>query len=339
MAKKDVLAQLLVRLRGTRVAIGLGFSQTDKLIILAYHRVLDLADESSFPYDPELVSASVEDFTWQMAMVRRYFRPLHLSEALRWLDEGRPLPPRAIAVTFDDGHGDNYTNAFPVLRRLGIPAMIFLSTGYIDRGKLFWFDEVALRLSRTPQLELEIPTLDLRLRLENIAQRRRATALVLACLKAVPDQERHAALKELACASELGEVAAEQQSVALTWHQIAEMHDAGIEFGSHTVSHPVLSRVSDPELYAELSQSRQELEGRLGQPVEILSYPVGGRDAVDDRVICAARDCGYRLGLSYLPGVNRWPLADRYRLHRLAVERYTTRARFEAMLAFPTVFQ
>lgn len=337
--KKDAFAWLLARLGVTQITTSLRRGSSGNLMILAYHRIFNLDDEDSFPYDPELVSASVEDFTWHMCMVHRHFRPIHLSEALRRLDEGRPLPPRVIAVTFDDGHRDNYTHAFPVLQRFGIPAMIFLSTGYMDRRKTFWFDEVAFRLYRTPRLSLELRTLDLRLALGDVAQRRRATAMVLARLKAVANRERHAALDELACASALGDLEADERSGALTWQQVQEMHCAGVEFGSHTVSHPILSRVSDRELHTELSRSKQELEQRVGQRVEILAYPVGGRAAFDDRVVCAARQCGYRLGLSYLPGVNRWPPADRYSLRRLHVERYTTRARFEAMLACPGIFQ
>ena len=334
--KKDALAWVFGATRISAMRARLGPARG--LAILAYHRVFDLDREKDFPYDPELVSASVEEFGWQMETLSRHFEPLHLSEVLRHLDEGRPLPPRAVAVTFDDGHLDNYTNAFPVLRRLGVPATIFLSTGYMDQEETFWFDEVAFRFQRTPRPELELATLGLRLALGDPGQRRQATEDVLARMKEVPNTERLAALRELAVESGIDGTRSDTRSRPLTWEQVREMRDGGVEFGSHTVSHPILSRLRDDELRTELDASKRELEKQLGRPADCLAYPVGGETAYDQRVVDVARECGYRMALTYVSGPNLWPPADRYRLQRLHVERYTTRARFTGMLAFPSVF-
>ena len=333
--RRDAFAWLLGVTRLSVLGAGWG---PGTLSILAYHRVFDIEREQDFPYDPDLVSASVADFTWQMETLHRHFRPLHLAEALRRLDERIPLPPRAVAVTFDDGHRDNYTHAFPVLRRLGVPATIFLSTGYMDRKETFWFDDVAYRLQRASRDAIELRSLGLRLVLGDAARRRRATDEVLAKLKLVPNAVRLSALRELAEESGVEAGIGDERSRPLTWAQVREMRDAGVEFGSHTVSHPILSRLGDEELRAELRLSREELERQLGRRVVLLAYPVGGEDAFDERVVRIARECGYRMALTYVSGANRWPPGDRYRLRRLHVERYTTRARFSAMLAFPRLF-
>jgi peptidoglycan/xylan/chitin deacetylase (PgdA/CDA1 family) len=335
--KKDALAWLFAVTRVSTLGAHLA-ARSGTLSVLAYHRVFDVGQDEDFPYDRELVSASVAEFAWQMETLRRHFRPLHLGEALRLLEENRPLPPRAVAVTFDDGHRDNYTNAFPVLRKAGVPATVFLSTGYMDQKGTFWFDEVAFRLHRTPRREMEVPALGLRLALGTPAQRRQATDDVLARLKAVPNADRLAALRELAHESGVDGMEADARSRPLTWEQVREMRDGGVEFGSHTVSHPILSRLGDEELRMELRSSKEELEKQLGRRVECLAYPVGGETAYDERVVEMARACGYRMALTYVPGVNPWPPGDRYRLRRLHVERYTTRARFTGMLAFPSLF-
>jgi peptidoglycan/xylan/chitin deacetylase (PgdA/CDA1 family) len=336
--KKDALAWLFAATQISALAPRLHVGPSRTLTILAYHRVFDIGSEEDFPYDPELVSASIADFRWQMETLRRYFRPLHLGEALRCLEENRTLPPRAVAVTFDDGHGDNYLNAFPVLRSLGVPATIFLSTGYMDREETFWFDEVAYRLHRTPQREIGVRTLGLRLSLGSVAERRRATEVVLAGLKTISNADRLVALRELARECGVEGMAGDTRSRPLTWGQVKEMQDCGVEFGSHTVSHPILSQLSDDELRLELGASKEELERRLERRVELLAYPVGGDSAYDERVVRVARECGYRMALTYVHGVNRWPPEDSHRLRRLHVERYTTRARFSGMLAFPTLF-
>ena len=117
------------------------------------------------------------------------------------------------------------------------------------------------------------------------------------------------------------------------------MANCGIEFGSHTVTHPILTNLTDKELDFELVKSRRDIETQTGRPVHAVSYPVGGRSAFDDRVRSAANRAGYCLGLSYLPGTNRLPGLDRSGLRRQHIERYTDRAYFAAMLGLPEVFQ
>lgn len=305
--------------------------------ILAYHRVWDLEDEQRFPYDPELVSGSTREFEWQMRWLRRHMTPVPLAALVESLETKRPLPPRAVAVTFDDGHRDNYTHAFPILRDWGIPATIFLSTGYMDSPRTFWFDEVAYRLYATRLERVSIPALDLVLSLADVASRRVAARDVLVSMKRVSDGVRLEAIEQLAGATGIASVD-DSRSAALTWSQVAEMRAGGITFGSHTVSHPILSRIEDAQLREELARSRQALTDRDLGDSNVLAYPVGGTETFDDRVVAQARACGYRMGLAYTSGVALWPPADPFRIPRLHVERYTTRSRFVAMLTVPETF-
>jgi peptidoglycan/xylan/chitin deacetylase (PgdA/CDA1 family) len=335
--RREALARLAVALGADRAALGLRAGPSRELTILAYHRVLDMGPEDAFPFDPELVSASVEDFRWQMQALARACTPIGLGEVARRLAAGEALPPRAVAVTFDDGHRDNHTHAFPILRAAGVPATIFLSTSYIGGKATFWFDRVARQLYSAPQGPLEVPALGLQVELSDVASRRAAAARVLGAMKVVPDAKRHEALAELQAASGVA-VDAGERSGALSWDQVREMHAGGVEFGSHTVTHPILSRVDDQALERELADSRREISERLGTPADLLAYPVGGESAYDERTVATARACGYRLGLTYVTGTNPWPPGDPFRLRRLHVERYTSRERFAAMLAFPRLF-
>lgn len=335
--KRDALAWLAAATGVSALAPRLRTGPARALAILAYHRIYDMGPEDDFPYDPELVSATPADFCWQMRTLSRRFTPIHISEAARLMARGLPLPPRAVAVTFDDGHRDNYTHAFPILREAGVPATIFLATGYLDRPGTFWFDEVAHLLYSTRRGALELPGMGIRLMLGDVASRRAAAAHVLGVLKVVPDAKRREALVELRVATGVEPLPGDR-SATLTWSQVREMRAGGVEFGSHTVDHPILSRLDADGLESELAESRREIIARLGIEADLLAYPVGGESAYDERVVTAARACGYRMALTYVSGVNPWPPADPYRLRRLHVERYTTRARFAAMLAFPAIF-
>jgi peptidoglycan/xylan/chitin deacetylase (PgdA/CDA1 family) len=305
--------------------------------ILAYHRIWDMGTEEDFPFDPELVSATVADFEWQMRWIASHMDPVPLADLMRSLDGGHALPLRAVAVTFDDGYRDNHTHAFPVLRACGVPATVFLSTAYIDGTETFWFDQVAYRLHRTGEARVAVPSAGLELSLGDVASRRAAAARLLEVLKELPEARRLAALDELVAATGIGRID-DPRGAPLDWAQVSEMRRGGVTFGSHTVTHPILSQVDDGQLLRELAVSRAEIACRgLGEG-DVLAYPVGGESAYDERTVRAARECGYRMALSYVPGTSPWPPIDPFRLRRLHVGRETTRARFCAMLTFPGVF-
>jgi peptidoglycan/xylan/chitin deacetylase (PgdA/CDA1 family) len=318
-----------------------GMAANSHLVILAYHRVLDVPDEDAFPGDPELVSASREEFERQMRFVQRHFVPIRFADALRSMDDGKPLPRRSLIVTFDDGHIDNYTNAFPVLKSLGMPATIFLSTQYIDQPNLpFWFDRVSQLLYFASPGLLEIPVLDYRADLSDMPSRRLHTRLLLGKLKAQDNDRRLAALAQMEAllAASVPETVAAQRS-AMNWDEVHEMAACGIEFGSHTVTHPVLTRLDDAALVRELVDSRAAIRSHIAQPVDIVAYPVGKMSAFSSRIEKAASACGYRLGVSYETGTNRaCGGVDQFALRRLPVERYVSFGHFKSMLSLPRVF-
>ena len=340
MGKKEFLANVLLAAGVFPVVRNFPAWMGNDLRLLAYHRVFDVADESNFPFDPELISASTADFQAQIEHVATYFVPVTCADVLAAIGGGRALPRRAIVITFDDGHADNYTHAFPVLRRLGVPATIFLSTAYIGEAGTFWFDNVANTMFRAPRGSYRVPGLNGPLRLADVASRRLASDVTLRHLKELPDTQRRdviTSLNEL-LKTDL-DVNDSAMSGAMSWDQVREMASTGIEFGSHTVSHPVLTQLDDVALDRELVESRETIAAQIGRSVDIIAYPVGGPRAFDSRVIAAVQRAGYRLGLSYVSGVNQLHRFNRFAVRRLHVERYTSRAQFHAMLEFPAVFK
>ena len=100
---------------------------------MGYHRI---ADTTSHVYG---VCVSPEHFIEQMQTLRKYALPISLSKLVQHLKDGS-LPPKSVAVTFDDGYADNLYSAKPILENYEIPATVFICTGYV--GKQFWWDEL-----------------------------------------------------------------------------------------------------------------------------------------------------------------------------------------------------
>jgi peptidoglycan/xylan/chitin deacetylase (PgdA/CDA1 family) len=340
MIGKRKLAAALLQQAGLLQAIAaLRAHFSNSLTILAYHRILDIADEELFPFDIELVSASVASFTEQMRYIKEHYTPLSFADILQCLDRAEAPPRGAVIVTFDDGFADNYRNAFPILKKFDIPATIFLSTGYIDSGEIFWYEKLSYAVLTAAPCNLVIPQLD-RIRIEGAAWlRRNALKILMRHLQRIPDQARMQLLGSLfrQLSVDPGRID-DVRSGPMTWEQILEMSVNRIEFGSHGVSHPVLSMLDSMKLQHELTHSRGHIESMLGKPVQVLAYPVGGEEAFNETVRAAVKSAGYRLGVSYIAGIETPAKWDAYALRRLHVERYVDLRYFKAMLALPELF-
>lgn len=337
---RDRVAEFAGATGAARLIYAMSGSRSDALRILAYHRILDIGPEQDFPGDPELVSASVADFTWQMRYIKRHFKPVQLSEVLEALASGERLPPGSVAVTFDDGHLDNYVNAFPILRDLAIPATIFLSTDYIGSRSPFWFDRVITLMHFAPAGRFRVQSASLDTFLTDAASRRRVGGELVRTLKRTPDPDRRVLLAELEeLLAAFVPAGLSERQFAMNWEQVREMAGAGIEFGSHAMSHQVLTMLSDQALEHELRESRRLIQCETGQAVEVIAYPVGSAEAYDDRVVSTARSCGYTMGVSYRPGINAMRSLDRFALTRLRVERYVSRPKFQSLLCLPGLLE
>lgn len=121
----------------------------------------------------------------------------------------------------------------------------------------------------------------------------------------------------------------------LTWSEVRELRSAGVEFGSHTVTHPQLQHLSHAGIRRELRASREEIEARLGEPVLSFSYPYKFPET--DRAFCGRlredlSESGYRNGVSTVIGVPH-SAADPFFLERLPVNSADDAALLRAKLA------
>ncbi len=331
-SKKDKLAKLFSVL-GVNPAVKYFRSLVIRdLRIIAYHRICDVDDSN----DRELVSASVAEFDWQVRHIREHYHALTFADAMQCLQERRDLPRNAIVITFDDGFYDNYANAFPVLKKHGIPATFFVSSGYIGSGETFWFNQVARMINGNPGKFFTVESRDFKLP-EDIASRLELVPEVLNLLKQVPNQSRLDYLRDIA--RQLNHVDdCDALARPMNWEQVKEMSNNGCEIGSHTVSHPILTQISAQQLSREIHDSKKEIEARIGREIHSISYPEGMDYAYNKNVLNEVDEAGYAFGATYVPGNNYRPRVHDYLLRRGHIERYINRERFAAMLSLPEIF-
>ncbi len=156
--------------------------------ILTFHRVNDDND----PFLPSLPTAV---FAARMAYIARHYRVMTVEDLAAALQEGR-VPKNALAITFDDGYRDNFTHAAPILKRLGLPATIFLVTGHIDTPRALWFDRLAMAFKSATARRVELADGQL-LSLGTVSDRLAALDAALTHLKRLSDDERTDSVEQL----------------------------------------------------------------------------------------------------------------------------------------------
>lgn len=263
------------------------------LHILMYHRVLAAPDPLR-PGDP-----TVKDFRDQMRVLKRWFQPVDLLTGAQQLAAGK-LPPRAVAVTFDDGYRDNFTLALPVLQAFGIPATVFVASGYLDGGNM-WNDLLIDAVRAAPGQSINLTEFGLdSFQAPGPEEGFAALRPLLLALKPLPPVKRHAAV--LACAEQCGAPLPER--LMLTPEELRALARGGVRIGAHTVSHPILATLDDAEAAHEISASRTALAEITETPIEVFAYP-NGRPDLDyaPRDAETVRDLGFACAVSTRPAL------------------------------------
>lgn len=288
--------------RFARLVVGNG---GDSLLVLVFHRVLPEPDPL-LSEDPD-----VADFAAQMDVVRATCTVLPLAEAVERLYK-HSLPAHAACITFDDGYANNLTCAAPVLEKKGLPATVFVTTGFLEGGRM-WNDTVIESVRRAGG-ELDLTPIGLgRFELPDLPARRHASQSLRRILKYLDPQERAEKISRIA------EIVGHDlpEGLMLSESQVKQLAGRGIDIGAHTVSHPILARMEDLAARREILASKAMLEAATGAPVELFAYPNGQpqRDYLR-RHVDMVREAGFSAAVSHAWGACHVG-SDRFQLPRM----------------------
>jgi peptidoglycan/xylan/chitin deacetylase (PgdA/CDA1 family) len=276
-----------------------------RLTILIYHRVLPQRD----PLFPEEVDATT--FDQHMGHLASCFKVLPLHDAVRRLRNGS-LPHNAACVTFDDGYADNAEVALPILQKHGITATFFVATGFLNGGRM-WNDTVIELVRRAPGPLLDLSHAGLgRFQIETLPHRRQAIFSLLNALKYLPLESRQMRVDEMAALIPV----IPPNDLMMTSDQIRILHNAGMEIGGHTKSHPILARMDYGAARAEIAHGKETLESVIRAPIHVFAYPNGkpGQDYLPDHV-AMVKNLGFEAAVSTAWGAAKGG-SDLYQLPR-----------------------
>lgn len=256
--------------------------------VLMYHR---------FSEQPAAGCVHRAEFERQVGYLARHFSVLRMDQVFEVLASGQNLPADAVVITVDDGYLDFYEIAFPVLRAVGLPATLFLTTRFVDGDFWLWPDQVRYILQHSEVLEsMAIPGYASMAGIPlDAGSRDMFWMRIVEYLLSVDETVKQDWLREFTArqgvefpVSPVGEYS------AVNWEQVREMSASNIEMGAHTRSHPSLGKLARARLAEEVQGSADDVERQTGRRPVSFCYPNGQPGDYNNIVKDFVRHAGYK---------------------------------------------
>jgi peptidoglycan/xylan/chitin deacetylase (PgdA/CDA1 family) len=251
------------------------------LQFLLYHGVRPDSDRES--PDIRKKHVSEKQFRQNIRWLKRWMNPVSMSQAAAWLKGEGDLPARAVCVTFDDGYTNNATTAAKILKEEKVPAIFYLTTGFVDGTHALWVDrfENAFRKTGADAAADE-------------KQRRE--------FKTLPEEERESKLRALE--EKTGSIASELFPLQkpMSWEQAGELLDQGFEIGAHTITHPILAACTPERREQEILGSKKRIEEKLGIECRHFAFPNGQPSDWNRDVVTVIKNAGFETCLTTVDG-------------------------------------
>ncbi len=305
---------------------------TSRSLILMYHRVAKQG------IDPWALAVTPEHFAQHLDILKKHTQPISLRELALAHQQGK-IPQRAVVITFDDGYADNLYNAKPILDKYQIPATVFIATGYTEKKREFWWDEldnIFFQPKKLPEklslkvngklhgwelgeavnyTEVEQPNYETRAWNAQTGTRMYLYHSVWNQLLNLEEIEREEALNKIIEWANYQPIPRFTHR-PMTPEELLILESSGwIEIGAHTINHPALPAHSVTTQKAEIEKSKAYLEKILGHPVTTFTYPFG---AYNNQTRSIVKKAGFICACSTVEETV-WKWCDRFLLPRFTV--------------------
>ena len=289
-------------------------------VILLYHRIVE--DNTKYLDKGPGMHHHIRDFEEEIPYLKKHYQVLPMDEVIAQIKSGKGFDRPTVAITFDDGYLDNYTLAYPVLKKYGIPATIYLTTSLIDTDERTWTDQIEHALLQTHREYFVVPALfgEQKISIRTNEEKRTICIDLGSKLKAVPDMRRKELLRDIFEGLGInGSNPLERRPrIMLNWDEVREMAGNGITFGSHSHTHPILSRMPLQEAKEDILISKCIIEEQLGTKVKHFAYPNGRAEDFSEELRRYCANIGFESVASVIYGVNDAAHGNEFALRRIS---------------------
>lgn len=298
--------------------------------ILCFHGVVAHKPDP----DVEQEALPVGQFIRLLRVVKKSFNVITLAELVAAIREGYSPPPRSIVITFDDGYVTNYTVVAEVLADLKMPWSTFLPAELVETGGRQWIDDVYLLIHRGSRQHIRLNWGEdvLQFDLSTSRQRHDAVFHIRESCRYVPEPIRCQRIQEiygLYSQDELQYLRAKYPAFApMTWDQARELKAAGVDVGSHGLTHIALAPQPPEVVQHELLTAREILLKRIGEHSPHFSYPYGRPASISQETETQLEQMGYHCALTLEQNVIHCRQQNLMQLPRLIVSPSVSRVLF-----------
>lgn len=293
-------------------------------VVVTYHGILPQGYKPhSLALDGHLVTAEL--FRRHMRLLQSDYNIISPQQFLAYLRGETGCPPRSVLLTCDDGLVNVLTDMSPIIQELELPFLFFLTgASTSQQGSMLWYEKLYLWLeqgegSACLQLPDSLEPLMVRCGRSDTQWR----SLIRIFSRLAQDQ-RERLLSELR--TQLG-ISEEWESeyaqkeplrrrfFVVNAAEARGLISSGVTIGAHTMSHPMLSKMSGTLACTEIAESRARLETAAGVSVWAMAYPFGDPEAVGRREAEIAKRAGFACG--FVNSETHSSIADRFMIPRI----------------------
>ena len=275
-------------------------------IILNYHRIVD--DSSRYLSKGPVVHHPIKHFKKEISYLKKNYQILSMDEVVQRMKSGLGFKKPSVAITFDDGYLDNYTLAYPVLKKHGVPAITYIVTSFIGTSERIWTDQIEQALLETKKDCFILPELfsNEKLRIRTKEEREQVNIKVAEALKLRPNEERRELMRNLFKILELDDTCGSnlKSRMMLNWGEVQKMAQNDITIGAHSHTHPILSRMPPHEAKEDIFISKKVIEENLGIKVKHFAFPNGREEDFTEELRDYCRQIDFESVASVVYGMN-----------------------------------
>jgi peptidoglycan/xylan/chitin deacetylase (PgdA/CDA1 family) len=258
--------------------------------ILAFHRVCPPPARSRLGFNADLeVTPKLLEDTIKFCQSKGYDL-VSLDQAYEILRDDKHVK-KFVVFTLDDGYADNYTNAYPIFKKHNVPFTIYVTSCFPDRTAILWWYVLEELLCQREEIEVVLADKTVKYDCSTPSKKKEVFGILAGALTFARDHETLKAVLQNYSA----DLHAHVRELALTWEQITQLaSDPLVTIGAHSKRHLALSSLSAEEVKAEVLNSKEEIELKIGNPVLHFAYPYGGKQAAAAREFQIVQDSGFR---------------------------------------------
>ena len=300
MNLKDLVKNALYFGGYYRLRYSVKTSSEKRLLILMYH---DLVKNDSVIGNSGFGKLTDSEFENHLTAIKDACRVVSVEEGIAEIKHGGGLKENSVALTFDDGFANVYEIAFPLLKKYGVRATVYLPTDWINGKMTLWWDELydmIMEILGDSRFDADLARIGNEMNLDPAGyqlsdgnSRFKFYQDLSHEFMKIGDDRRNEYLASLRSSISVDYKYSASEARPMTWNQIKEMADAGTMFGAHTCSHINLSHADMNSAKDEISRSKTEIETRLGRKTTGFAYPYGYDVAGYARFIPLLEEIGF----------------------------------------------